>query len=109
MSELKNWENYSTVSEGENLKKLAQFDLSDGSVSVYNEKEIEYLDKYLPIVKNAFDEPELYDIIVDCNFNDDKIKNIVSERLRFLNAKGDEYGWKVVGKTKPKIQENTGK
>ena len=25
------------------------------SLSVYNEQEIQYLDKYLPLVKNAFD------------------------------------------------------
>lgn len=28
---------------------------SESDYSVYNEKELEYLDKYLPIVKNAFD------------------------------------------------------
>ena len=33
----------------------AETDLDEENLSVYNEKELEYLDKYLPMVKNAFD------------------------------------------------------
>ncbi len=107
MSELKNWENYSSVSEGDNYQKMAHLDISD-NVSVYNEKEIEYLDRYLPIIKNAFDETELYEIIMDCNFNDEKISEIINERIKYMNAKGDQYGWKVIGKQKPKNNESVG-
>ena len=107
MSELKNWENYSSVSEGENHQNLANLNISD-DLSVYNEKELQFLDRYIHLVKNAFDEAELYDIIVDCNFNDEKIKDIITERVKYLNAKGDHYGWKVVGKPKPKQIEETG-
>ena len=105
MSELKNWENYSSESETEDVKKVGRLDISD-DLSVYNERECEYLDRYLPLVKNAFDETELYEIIVDCKFNDEKIKEIIHERVKILNAKGDVYGWKVVGKTKQKVEEN---
>ena len=108
MNELKNWETYSSVSEAENYQNLANLDISD-DVSVYNEKEIEYLDRYLPMVKNAFDEAELYDIIIDCNFNDEKIEEIITERVKYMNVKGDQYGWKLVGKAKPKEIEETGK
>ncbi len=32
----------------------------DDALSVYNEKELKYLDKYLPTVKNAFDVSKLW-------------------------------------------------
>ncbi len=80
--------------------------LSD-SFSIYTDKEVVYLDKYLPIVGNAFDvifkltqENELYDIIVKSDFNDDKIKEIINERLKLINVKGHDYAWNVVKKVK---------
>lgn len=36
-------------------KEDAENDIDEENLSVYNEKELEYLDKYLPMVKNAFD------------------------------------------------------
>jgi hypothetical protein len=33
----------------------AETDIDEENLSVYNEKELGYLDKYLPMVKNAFD------------------------------------------------------
>ena len=37
-----------------------QIDTTDDTMSVYNEKELKYLDKYLPTVKNAFDVSKLW-------------------------------------------------
>lgn len=79
-------------------KSLAMED--DDSLSVYNEKELEYLDKYLPMVKNAFDEDELYEIILDCDYNDEKIKKMITEKIRYLKAKGTQYGWNVVDRNR---------
>jgi len=36
----------------------------DSAMSIYNEKELKYLDKYLPTVKNAFDVSKL---LIDLN------------------------------------------
>lgn len=37
------------------MNKNDQIEDIDDAKSVYNETELEYLDKYLPMVKNAFD------------------------------------------------------
>ena len=38
--------------------------LNDSDSSVYNEKELEYLDKYSPLVNNAFDVIIIYYFII---------------------------------------------
>ena len=80
MSDLKNWDIYS--SEEENNKKEKEmpekpFTRSDPSDAMF-------IKKYLPLVENAFDvfhyiiqENELVEIIKDNNYNDEKIKNII--------------------------------
>ena len=66
--------------------------------SVYSEKEIEYIDKYLPKVKNAMDENELYDLIIKFNFDDRKIEDEINHRLKLIEVKGEEFGWTEVKK-----------
>lgn len=43
-----NWDKYSSDNDKKDNDK-------ESSSSVYNEKELEYLDKYIPLVKNAMD------------------------------------------------------
>ena len=46
------------------------------------------------------DDEELYDIIVKYDFNDFKIKNELSEMMKLIKKKGDEYGWQMIEKGK---------
>lgn len=46
-------DSYGTAGEKQNKKLNRSY--SSSSYSVYNEKEVEYLDRYLPIVDNAID------------------------------------------------------
>ena len=39
----------------------------------YTEKESSYINKYLKIAKNAYDEKEIYEIVKKYNFDDDLI------------------------------------
>ena len=51
-----NWDNDSEESEySQEYQRQNNKSQSNSSVSVYNEKEIEYLDRYLPEVENALD------------------------------------------------------
>lgn len=53
---MKNWDENSASSEGYARYQHPNKEVSThSSVSEYNEKEIQYLDKYLPEVENAFD------------------------------------------------------
>lgn len=47
-----NWEQHSVDNDRKDNGK--EYD-NESSSSVYNEKELEYLDKYTPLVKNAMD------------------------------------------------------
>ena len=109
MSDLKNWEIYSSGSEDTENSHSQINNKNSNNLKVYNTKELEYLNRYLPIAKNGYDESELYDIIVENHFNDEKIKNKLLDRLKYLSAKGDQYIWKVVGKSKRKHSDNSGK
>jgi len=72
----------------------------DDSYEEYTSKEIEYLDKYKEYTKHKMDDEELYDIIIKYDFNDFKIKNELSEMMKLINKKGDEYGWQMIEKGK---------
>lgn len=39
-------------------------------------------------------------IIIDNNFDDEKIESIINERVKYLREKGSEYGWKEFKKDK---------
>ena len=73
-------------------------------VIIYTEKEREYINKYLPTAKKAYDEKELYEMIKKYNFDDDLINKDINHQLNVISVKGDEYGWSEVKKkeVKPK-------
>ena len=58
----------------------------------YTPQEIEALDKYQDFTENYFDDDELYDIIIKYKYDDEKIKNELSDMLRGVK-RGDEYKW----------------
>ncbi len=43
---------------------------------------------------------ELYYVIIDCNFNDGKIREKIKEKLKLQKIRGDDFGWNVVDKGK---------
>ena len=72
---------------------------SDDSVEVYTDEEIKLLDHYHEYSNNLFDDDELYDIIIKYKYDDEKIKNELSDMLRGVK-RGDEYKWHEYGKSK---------
>ena len=58
----------SKVKEKANKKKKEE---NYEKVIIYTEKEREYINKYLPTAKKAYDEKELYEMIKKYNFDDD--------------------------------------
>lgn len=65
----------------------------------YTEKELEALDKYQDFTEHYFDDDELYDIIIKYKYDEEKIKNELSDMLRGVK-RGDEYKWHEYGKSK---------
>ena len=66
----------------------------------YTEKERAYINKYLSMAKNAYDEKEIYEIIKKYNFDDDQISDEIKHQLNIISFKGEEYGWSEVKKKK---------
>ena len=75
----------------------------------YSEKETSYINKYLKIAKNAYDEKEIYEIVKKYNFDDDLISKDIKRQLDMIQVKGEEYGWSEVKKKeiKPKNNNNS--
>ena len=74
----------------------------DDSLDIYNEKEIEYLDKYKELSENTIDDDELYNIIIKYNFDDFMIKKEVLEHRNLVKKRGEEYGWTKIERGKSK-------
>ena len=72
----------------------------------YTDKEIEALDKYQDFTEHYFDDDELYDIIIKYKYDDEKIKNELSDMLRGVK-RGDEYKWHEYGKSKSIFSYNS--
>ena len=64
----------------------------------YSEKERAYINKYLKIAKNAYEEKEIYEIIKKYNFDDDLIIKDIKRQLDMIQVRGEEYGWSDVKK-----------
>ena len=73
----------------------------------YSEKESSYINKYLKIAKNAYDEKEIYEIVKKYNFDDDLISKEIKRQLNMIQVRGDEYGWSEVKKKEIKPKENS--
>ena len=96
-----------TNKQVENItKEVNKMSLKDESFEEYTPQEIEYLDRYKEFTNNRFDDDELYTIITKYNFDDERIKRELSEMMKLITKKGDEYGWQVVEKGKSKINLN---
>ena len=95
-----NWDKYSSDEERSEKDKAsnAKQKQKEDDVSEYTDKEVEYIDRYLPMAKNALDESELYDLIIEYKFNDARIEEEIKHRLKLIEAKGDDYGWTEVKK-----------
>jgi hypothetical protein len=81
-------------------KQVNKLSLKDESFEEYTPQEIKYLDKYKEYTSNRFDDDELYEIITKYNFDDDRIQRELSEMMKLIIKKGDEYGWQVIEKGK---------
>lgn len=64
----------------------------------FTPQEIEALDKYKEFTDGYFDDEELYDVIIKYNYDDEKIKEELKDKLRSV-ARGDEYKWHEHGKS----------
>ena len=95
-----NWDKYSSDEERSEKDKASNVKQKqkEDDVSEYTDKEVEYIDRYLPMAKNALDESELYDLIIEYKFNDARIEEEIKHRLKLIEAKGDDYGWTEVKK-----------
>ena len=76
------------------------------TVIEYTEKERDYINKYLPKAKKAYDEKEIYEIIKKFNFDDDLINKDIKHQLDIISLKGEEYGWSEVKKKEIKQKAN---
>ena len=68
----------------------------------YTDKERTYINKYLPLAKNAYDEKEIYEIIKKYNFDDELINKDIKHQLDIISFRGEEYGWSEVKKKEVK-------
>ena len=75
----------------------------EDSYEEYTEKEIAYIDKFKPMTENTMEDEDLYEIIIQYNFDDNKIKQELQEYMKLVKKKGDEYGWTKIEKGKSKI------
>ncbi|MCQ2818580.1 MAG: hypothetical protein MJ252_15030 [archaeon] len=58
------------------------------------------LKKFKPKVKNTMDEKELLELIREKKYNESEIDTEIKNKLKYIEAKGDEYGWQEVVKGK---------
>ena len=72
---------------------------SSSEIEEYTEKEIEALDKYQDYSENNFLDEEIYDLIIKYNYDDQKIKAELDQKIKDLQ-KGDEYAWHEISKSK---------
>ena len=72
----------------------------------YSEKERSYINKYLKIAKNAYEENEIFELIKKYNFDDDLISKDIKRQLDMIQVKGEEYGWSEVKKKEIKPKNN---
>ena len=105
-----NWDKYSTdedkkekveevpVVKHKKKKKSKKKEPVEEPPKEYTEKEKEYLSKYIQMAKNSMVENELYELIIQTNFNEQKIEEEIQHRLKLIEAKGDDYGWTEVKK-----------
>lgn len=78
----------------------------DESIDVFTDEELALLDKYHAFTDNKFDDDEIYDVIVSCNFGDTKILSKLTEMKRDLR-KGEDYEWHEIGKSKQYLSRLT--
>lgn len=72
------------------------------SIDVYTDEEIVLLDKYHNYTNNKLDDEEIYYIIVNCNFDDNKITIKLAEMMKDLK-RGHDYEWHEIIKSKELI------
>ena len=65
-----------------------------------SKKDSSLIYKYSKYAKNALDENEIYNIIINNNYIEEKIINEIKQKAKIIEEKGDDYGWKEVKKGK---------
>ncbi|MCQ2819368.1 MAG: hypothetical protein MJ252_19065 [archaeon] len=63
-------------------------------------KEKNLLRKYKSMAKNTMDENELLELIREKNYDQSEIEKEIKNKLKYIESKGEEYGWRQVGKGK---------
>ena len=94
--EMKEWDKYSsdedekskenTQKKNKRKNKKKMNTIKEEIKMEYTDKEKTYLNKFLKMAKNSMDENEVYQLIINSNFNDDKIENEIKNKLKFKAA-----------------------
>lgn len=79
---------------------LSQVRDSDDSVEEYTDRELAYLDRFKALTGDKMDDEEIYDLIIKHNFDDSRIEKEIRDHLKYIQKKGDEYGWTKIEKGK---------
>ena len=99
--------NYGKNNKSDNLlgNKFEKLNISNSEESVeeYTERELNYIDKYKLMALNRMTDEEIYEIIIQHNFNDEKIEREINEFKKLISFKGDDYGWNIIDKGNSKI------
>ena len=80
----------------------------DESYEEYTTEELQLLDKFQEYSGNIFDDQEIYDVIVNCKFDEEKIKDEINLMMKDAQ-RGDDYKWHTIEKKNDKDKKTTTK
>jgi hypothetical protein len=78
----------------------------DESYEEYTTEELQLLDKFQEYSGNIFDDQEIYDVIVNCKFDEEKIKDEMDLMMKDAQ-RGEEYKWQTIEKKNDKDKKTT--
>ena len=78
----------------------------DESYEEYTTEELQLLDKFQEYSGNIFDDQEIYDVIVNCKFEEEKIKDEMDLMIKDAQ-RGEEYKWHTIEKKNDKDKKTT--
>ena len=80
----------------------------DESYEEYSAEELQLLDKFQAYSGNIFDDQEIYDVIVNCKFDEEKIKDEMDLMMKDAQ-RGEDYVWHTIEKKNDKDKKATAK
>jgi endonuclease IV len=74
-------------------KTLGKVTIQEENLEEFTEMELEYLDRYTNITEGSLNDDELYEIFLKYNFDDHKINKEITEYMKLVKKRGDDYIW----------------